>query len=393
MRIAHLDCFSGASGNMLLGALVDCGLDPGDLDSALAGLGLEGWRFETKRVRRGPIDCALVEVEVSAPQPERHLVDILGLIGAAPLEPAVAQRSGDIFRKLAAAEAAVHGVSVEEVHFHEVGAVDAVIDIVGSVLGFQLLGIEGASCSPLPLGAGWVETAHGRLPVPAPATAKLLEGYPTYGGDAQAELVTPTGAALLTGLCRRFGPMPAMTVRRVGYGAGSRDLPHPNCLRMFLGDAVGAAPPAESLVLLETSIDDMNPELYEHVIERLLEGGALDAFLTPIVMKKSRPAVLLSALAPADRQAELLRLLFLETTTLGVRAREVARYCLEREWMPVSTAFGEVRVKLGRLEGEVVTISPEYEDCRRAARESGAPLKEVYDRARAAATEKLRADR
>ncbi|HUT75964.1 MAG TPA: nickel pincer cofactor biosynthesis protein LarC, partial [Armatimonadota bacterium] len=378
MKIAHLDCFSGVSGNMLLGALVDCGLDAADLQSALAGLALEGWALKAGRVRRGPIDCTLVEVEVTAPQPERRLADILGLIQGAGLDPAVAQRSADVFCRLAEAEAAVHGVAVEQVHFHEVGAVDAIVDIVGAVAGFRLLGIERATCSPLPLGGGWVETAHGKLPLPAPATAKLLEGCPTYGGDAQAELVTPTGAALVTGLCAAFGPPPPMMISRAGYGAGSKDLPHPNCLRIFLGEPAEGAPPTpggEPLVLLETNLDDMNPELYEHVMERLFAAGALDVFITPIIMKKTRPGSLLTALAPPEEQSQLLRILFRETTTLGVRAREVTRYCLEREWIAVETPYGEVRVKVARMGGEMLTASPEHEDCKRLARATGAPLK------------------
>jgi len=391
MTTAYLDCFSGVSGNMLLGALVDCGLGLDELQSVLSRLALEGWKLKAERVNRGPIACTLVEVEVTEPQPERALADIIAILHRSKLQPQVTQRAEDIFRRLAEAEAAVHGAPVESVHFHEVGAVDAVVDIVGAVAGFDLLGIERATCSPLPLGGGWVETAHGKLPVPAPATAKLLEGFPTYGGEAQAELVTPTGAALVTGLCAAFGPLPPMTVGRVGYGAGSRDLPHPNCLRMFVGEAAQApgAGAAESLLLLETNLDDMNPELYGYVMERLFEAGALDVFITPILMKKTRPASLLTVLAPRDEQAELLRILFRETTTLGVRAREVTRYCLEREWVTVDTPHGRVRVKVARLAGQVVTASPEHEDCKRLARETGAPLKDIYDRARAAAAEML----
>lgn len=370
---------------MLLGALLDCGLNLSDLESALSGLDLKGWRLSAERVRRGQIDSILVEVEVTESQPERRFADILTLLEHSSLDSRVAQRSGDVFRRLGEAEAAVHGVPIGEVHFHEVGAVDAIVDIVGAVAGFHMLGVERATCSPLPLGSGWVETEHGALPIPAPATAALLQGCPTYGGPGGTELVTPTGAALVTGLCDTFGAMPPMTVRRVGYGAGSKDLPHPNCLRMFLGDAAEPEPAAESLVLLETNLDDMNPEFYEHVVERLLEAGALDVFVTPVIMKKSRPGSLLAALAPREKQAELMRILFRETTTLGVRVREVMRHCLEREWITVATPLGEVRVKIGKWEGRATTIAPEYEDCRRLARETGAPLKDIYDQARAAA--------
>jgi hypothetical protein len=390
MKVAHLDCFSGISGNMLLGALVDCGLAPAELEAALSGLALDGWRLRLSRVRRGPLDCALVEVAVSGPQPERRLCDVIALLEQSALEPLIAHRAAAIFRRLAEAEAAVHGIAVEQVHFHEVGAVDAIVDIVGAAAGFQLLGVERVTCSPLPLGRGWVDTDHGRLPIPAPATAKLLEGFPAYAGPGGAELVTPTGAALATGLCASLGLMPPMTVQRVGYGAGSRELDHPNCLRMFLGEAAEGLPTAESVALLETNVDDMTPELYERAMEVLLEAGALDVFLTPIIMKKSRPATLLTVLAPPEKQAPLARIIFRETTTLGIRIREVSRYCLKRKWIEVNTPWGSVRVKVGKLEGSVVTVAPEYEDCRRLARDTGAPLKDIYDHARAAAQAALR---
>jgi uncharacterized protein (TIGR00299 family) protein len=389
MKTAYLDCFSGVSGNMLLGAMIDCGLDRGELEAALAGLDVKGWKLSVQRVRRGAIECAFADVAVSEPQPERRLADILNLLEQSALEPVVAHRAAAVFRRLGEAEAAVHGVAVEDVHFHEVGAVDAIVDIVGVAAGLRMLGIERAACSSLPLGSGWVDTDHGRLPIPAPATAKLLEGFPTYAGPQGAELVTPTGAALVTVLCDAFRQMPAMTVGRIGYGAGSRDLPHPNCLRMFIGEATESVVNAEPLVLLETNLDDMNPEFYEHVMELLFEAGALDVFVTPIVMKKSRPASLLTVLAPPDKQSTLTGILFAQTTTLGVRIQEVARECLDREWVAVTTPFGDVKVKLGRLEGTVVTASPEYEDCRRIAREKGVPLKDVYDRAKAAAMEAM----
>jgi len=365
--------------------MIDCGLDREEFGAALAGLDVKGWQLSIKRVRRGAIECTFADVAVSEPQPERRLADILNLLEQSALEPIVAHRAADVFRRLGEAEAKVHGVAVEDVHFHEVGAVDAIVDIVGVAAGFHMLGIERPVCSPLPLGSGWVETDHGRLPVPAPATAKLLEGFPTYAGPQGVELVTPTGAALVIALCDAFGAMPAMTVAHVGYGAGSRDLPHPNCLRMFIGEVTESVAKPEPLVLLETNLDDMNPEFYEHIMDRLFEAGALDVFITPIIMKKSRPASLLTVLAAPDKQAALIGIMFTETTTLGVRVQEIARQCLDREWIAVLTPFGEVKVKLGRLEGKVVTASPEYEDCRRIAREKSVPLKDVYDCAKAAA--------
>ena len=376
MIVAHLDCFSGISGNMLLGAVVDAGLPQAALEEELGKLDLPGWRLRIEPVRRRGLAATLVEVETEGTPPRRDLNDIRRLIAASALAEEVKRTAAAVFGRLAEAEAAAHGEAVERVHFHEVGAVDAIVDVVGAVAGLHRLGVARVTASPLPLGGGWVEFSHGRFPVPAPAVAELIRDVPVYGGPVESELVTPTGAAILTTLCQAYGPLPSMRVRSVGYGAGSRDLSHPNALRLFLGEqAEGTGD--EALVLLETNIDDMNPELFEHVMDRLFEAGALDVFLTPIIMKKGRPATMVSALGEVGRRDELAAILFAETTTLGVRIQELTRRCLAREVVEVETRWGRVRVKVARSDG-ITTISPEYEDCRRLARESGVPLKEIY---------------
>jgi len=378
--IAYLDCFSGISGDMLLGALVDAGLSLEDLRADLAHLPLSGYALRAERVTRGGIAGTQVSVEVGPEQPRRGLQDILSVIDRADLAREVNDQARSVFLRLAEAEARVHNRPVDEVHFHEVGAVDAIVDVVGACCGLRRLGIGELYSSPLPVGGGWVEAAHARLPVPAPATAELLKGLPCYGGPVEAELVTPTGAAIVSTLCRSFGPMPAMTVRSVGWGAGRKDLPHPNLLRLFLGDAA-AQTQEQRLVVLETNLDDMNPEFFEHLTDRLLAAGALDVFYTPIVMKKSRPATLVSVVAEPERAGALSEIIFRETSTLGIRRQEVLRRCLDREWQEVETPYGRVRMKIGRLGSEAVTAAPEYEDCRRLAQQSGAALKAIYEAA------------
>jgi uncharacterized protein (TIGR00299 family) protein len=381
--IAYLDCFSGISGDMLLGALVDVGLAIEDLRTDLAKLPLEGYDVVAERVMKGGIEGTQVTVKTTGDHGHRGLPDILEIINGSELSSAVTGPAQRIFERLAEAEARVHGHSVEEVHFHEVGAVDAIVDIVGACCGLQRLGVENVYASPLPLGGGWVDSAHGRLPVPAPATVELLRGVPSYGGPVAEELVTPTGAAIVTTIADEFGPMPSMTIRALGWGAGQKELAHPNLLRLILGEPT-ARPMEQHLSLIETNVDNMNPELFGHTMERLLAVGALDVFYTPIVMKKSRPATLVSVLAEPPLVDALSEVLFRETTTLGVRVTEVSRRCLEREWREVETQWGTVRVKIGRLHGEVVNVAPEYEDCARLAREKGVPAKVVYDAVREA---------
>jgi pyridinium-3,5-bisthiocarboxylic acid mononucleotide nickel chelatase len=382
MTIAYLDCFSGISGNMLLGALLDLGGDAAALAEDLAGLKISGWELKSKRVRRGGLQGTLAEVEVKATQPRRNLSDILSIICESKLPPPVQKRAGKVFRLLAEAESKVHGEPVSKIHFHEVGAVDAIVDIVGTVALLYRLGVEKVYCSPIPLGRGWVESAHGPLPLPAPATAKLLHNIPTYGVDLTEELVTPTGAALAVGLAEAFGPQPPMTIKATGFGAGSREFSRPNLLRVFLG-AAGAE--ADDLLLLETNIDDLNPQLYENVMERLLAAGAVEVYLTPVIMKKSRPGVVVSLLCPRGTQEKLLQIIFAETTTLGVRMTPVARRCLAREFKKIATTWGEVTIKVARLEGKIISAQPEYEDCRKLAEQNKMDLRLVYEEAKAAA--------
>lgn len=382
--IAYLDCFSGISGDMLLGAMVDAGLPLEELREDLARLPLSGYQVEAERAARGALTGTRVRVEISEGHVHRGLGDVLEIVGEAGLPGEVYESVEATFRRLAEAEAKVHGTTPEEVHFHEVGAVDAIVDIVGAFSGLRRLGVVEVYASPLPLGGGWVEAAHGRIPVPAPATVALLEDVPSYGGPVEAELVTPTGAAIVTTAARGFGPMPAMRMQSVGWGAGARELDEqPNLLRLFIGERKRTAR-TQQLALLETNLDNMNPELFGHVMDRLFDAGALDVFYTPIVMKKSRPATLVSVLADPTLVDSLSEILFRETTTLGVRVKEIERRCLEREWREVETEYGVVRMKIGRLAEEAVNAAPEYEDCVRLARERGVSAKLVYEAAQEA---------
>jgi uncharacterized protein (TIGR00299 family) protein len=300
-RVVYFDCPSGASGDMILGALVDAGVPVESLRAELDKLNLAGWTLQAREVRRGAFRATKVDVVLdgAVAQPHRHLRDITAILEASALAPAVIEQATRIFRRLAEAEARVHGTSVEDVHFHEVGAVDAIVDVVGAVVGLRLLGVDAVHVSALPMGGGFVEGAHGRMPVPGPGTAELLRGFPVVDSGVRAELVTPTGAAILTTLAAGAGRMPDLTVERVGYGAGTKDLPGtPNVLRCFVGQTAGSAA-TETIVQLETTIDDMSPQLYEPLLERLLEAGALDVFLTPVIMKRSRPGTVLTARSPA----------------------------------------------------------------------------------------------
>ena len=390
MKLAYFDCFSGISGNMVLGALLDAGLGLDALKEALAGLKVSGYEIEARKVKRKGIAGTLVDVRASEGEVGRSLGDVLKIIEESDLPEDVKERAGAIFTRLAEAEARVHGVNVEEIHFHEVGGVDAIVDVVGSVIGLKLLGIEEIYSSPLHLGKGFVECAHGILPVPAPATLELVKGVPVYGWDIEAELVTPTGAAIITTLAKDFGHVPPMEVEAIGYGAGHRDLPIPNLLRVSIGKALEPREHGyeeDVVTVVEANIDDMNPEFYEHVMARLFDRGALDVFLTPIQMKKGWPAVKLSALVKEADLDEMLNAFFEETTTLGVRLYQARRRKLARENVLVETKYGKVSVKVGKLGDIVKNVSPEYEDCRRIAEREGIPLKEVYEEARRAARE------
>jgi len=386
MTIAYFDCFSGISGDMALGALVDAGVPLEVLHSELAKLGLPGYTLSAEQVKRSGLAATKVHVVLEErEQPARRLADIRDIINRSTLSPAVKQKSLGIFERLAEAEAKVHGTTAEAVHFHEVGAVDAIVDIVGSVIGLEHLGIGEIIASPVNVGSGSVHTAHGRLPVPTPATAELLKGIPLYSSSIAFELPTPTGAAIISTLADSFGPLPQLVVRRIACGAGNKDFPgQPNVLRLFVGESAPAYD-EDRAVLIETNIDDMNPQIYDHLIDRLLQAGALDAYLAPLVMKKGRPGILLSVLSAKENADALLDIIFRETTSIGVRFQEVGRKKLSRELQDVRTPYGVVRVKVSRRGDEVLTVTPEYEDCRRIARERQVPLKTVMEEAITAA--------
>ena len=411
MPIAYLDTPSGISGDIFLGCLLDAGWPLERLRAVVEALHLPpgSWRVEATPVMKGPLRATLADVDVSEGDAHRHLSDVTAIIQAGDLPSVVQDRAIAIFTRLAEAEARVHNTTPEAIHFHEVGALDAIVDIVGVCAGLAELGIERLHASPLPLGHGWAQTMHGRIPLPAPATLELLAaaGAPTVPAPGPGELVTPTGAALLAELAD-FS-QPRMALRRIGYGAGRKDFAWPNVARLWIGQEIEDAPrrhtkkheeekenPRESaksassafysgLVVIETNIDDMNPELYEPVRERLFGAGALDVWTTAIGMKKGRPGTLLSVLVAAEKEAEAARLILRETTTLGVRVYPVQRHIAEREFHTVETVYGPVPVKVKLLEGEAVGAKPEFDECKRLADAAGTPVRMVYEAALAAA--------
>ena len=392
MKVVYFDCPSGASGDMILGALIDAGVPLPTLRAELAKLGLPGFTLETREVRRGAFRATKADVVLDAQVRHHHrqLRDILAILGASQLPPAVIAGAARIFSRLAEAEARVHGTGIEEVHFHDVGAVDAIVDVTGAVIALHLLGVENVHVSALPLGGGFVDGPHGRMPVPGPGAAELLRGFPVVDTGVRSELVTPTGAAILTTLAASgAGRMPAMTVDRIGYGAGTKDLPGtPNVLRCFVGETADAGA-TETVAQLETTIDDMNPQLYEPLMDRLFEAGALDVFLTPVVMKRSRPGTVVTALCPKDKVPDLSRVLFEESSTIGVRWTEVSRTRLDREVVTIVTDYGPLPFKVSRLSGRVVTITPEFADVVRLAQAKSLPVREVLSQAHAAARRHL----
>lgn len=379
---AYFDLVGGASGDMVLAALVDAGCPLERVEAALRALGVGGWRLEATEVRRGGLRATWLRVETDPAVRFPNLDAMLRPVASSGLPGRVRTRATAVLRRLAAAEGGVHGVSAEAVHFHEVGALDTLVDVVGVAAALEALEVEAVHVSSFPLGGGLVRTAHGLLPVPGPATLELLRGFPVRPGEADGELVTPTGAAILTTLAAP-GPAPVLCLGAVGYGAGSRELPVPNVLRVLLGESRAADRlPVETLAVLETTIDDMSPQLYEGVVDRLLEAGALDAWLAPVIMKRSRPGVVLSVLAAPDRAPELARLVFRETTTLGVRWQEVRRVALPRDLVRFQSALGPVTVKVARLGDQVVTVTPEFEEVRRLAGALGRPVREVLEEVR-----------
>ena len=433
MRIAYLECFSGISGDMFLGALVDAGVSPRLLEETVSALNL-GAKLEVSRVMRSGISATKVDVwvdgEKDMPREEywtkqgigqaasaeskhehhshahehdhhhhehspagshghehshRGLSEIRKIIAAAKISESAKKTAIGIFEALGAAEAKIHDTSVESVHFHEVGAVDAMVDIVCAAVGSEALGVDEIVCSPLNVGGGMVKCAHGTFPVPAPATVELLKGAPVYSSGVQAELVTPTGAAIVKTLVRRFAAFPEMKLEKSGYGAGSQEFPgHPNVLRLVLGEGAAkleAKTSSETITILEANLDDLNPQVFGYVMDRLLEEGALDVFGMPVQMKKNRPGTLLTVLCKPENASKLAHLIFAETTTLGVRRREEVRQTLARRWESVRTQWGEVRIKIASMNGTITNYAPEYEDCRRIAGEHHIPLKTVMQEA------------
>jgi uncharacterized protein (TIGR00299 family) protein len=442
MRIAYLECFSGISGDMFLGALIDAGVPPKVLEDAVAALGV-GARLQISRVVRSGISATKADVWVddekdlpreefwakqdAAPAPahvqhehshahghEHHhghvhphdheasragtpaphepshshgrgLTEIREIIGKAGISDRARKTALAIFEALGVAEAKIHATSIEKIHFHEVGAVDAMVDIVCAAVGSEALGVDEIICSPLNVGGGMVKCAHGIFPVPAPATVELLKDTPVYSSGVQAELVTPTGAAIVKILTSRFAAFPAMKIEKSGYGAGSREFPgHPNVVRLTIGEAastLAAKTASDTVTLLEANLDDLNPQVFGYVMERLLEEGALDVFGVPVQMKKNRPGTLLTVLCKPEDAGKLTQLVFTETTTLGVRRRDEVRQTLARRWENVRTQWGEVRIKIASMNGSVTNYAPEYEDCRRIAAEHHVPLKTVIQEA------------
>ncbi len=446
MRVAYFDCIGGISGDMALGALIDAGADAGLLEAGLHGLGLPAWSLSVGRTQKHGISAARVEVLVGGrdagdawltrvpprdnprgghrppagrvrvrrksdepaadveatagapaePTPEsgismagETMAEVEAIIGATRLPGEVVSTAVAVYRALAEAEARVHGATLDTVHFHEVGAIDSIVDVVGTVYALHLLGVEAVQCSPLPCGTGFVRCAHGLMPNPPPATAELLRGCPLRPEEVQGELVTPTGAALARTLATRFGTIPPMSVEQIGYGAGKRNFPFPNLTRVLIGELLESpsypAASAGDVVLIETNLDDQTGQVTAAAIEALLAAGALDVWATPILMKKGRPGCTLSALCRPEAQRSIEALIFAETTTLGVRSSVWHRHCLDREWRPVSTPWGKVRVKLGILNGVVMTVMPEFEECRALASQHAIPVKQVQAAAAAAA--------
>jgi uncharacterized protein (TIGR00299 family) protein len=391
MKLAYLDCSSGISGDMFLAALIDAGVPGDQLFGELKKLSLGFYEFKRTRAVRGSLVGTRVDIRVPEGQPHRHLSDIHALIEKASLPEKVAGRALKVFQQLAEVEGKLHNADPNKIHFHEVGAVDAVLDIVGTCVGLELLEISELVCSPLNVGSGRVNAAHGSLPVPAPATAELLKDIPVYSTGVEGELVTPTGAALVTTLASEFGPLPHMKIAKIGYGAGAKDFPgHPNIARLFVGErteiiaGMPGLPGDEIVSVIEANVDDMNPQLYGYVLEQALAAGALDVTCSPAQMKKNRPGLTISILCEPNKSDALSQLLFEQTTTIGVRIYEARRKVLDREQVTVQTPYGTVRVKVAKRAGEVMNATPEFDDCQRVAKEKSVPLKQVMAAAEAA---------
>jgi pyridinium-3,5-bisthiocarboxylic acid mononucleotide nickel chelatase len=382
MKALYFDCFAGASGDMILGAMVAAGVDPQKLQEQLQLLDIEGYEITFERVDKAGVSATYARVQISPDKKHRHLRDIVKIIRDSRLSESVKSRAEAIFTRLAEAEAHVHGIPVEKVHFHEVGAIDAIIDVVGASICFDLMSIERFVSSALHVGSGMVDMEHGRFPVPPPAVAELLKNVPVYSTEIMGELVTPTGAAIITTVCEEFGPLPPMKLASSGYGAGTRSYEKfPNVLRVMIGET-DTNMAEERLWVIETNVDDMPSQYFGHVMDRAFELGALDCYFTAIQMKKNRPGVLVSVLCRSDAIETLTKMLFAETTTLGVRSYQVNRRALERQMIRVETQYGPIDVKVARLNGKVVNEMPEYEQCREAALQADVPLRMVEEAVR-----------
>ncbi|OGD16660.1 TIGR00299 family protein [Candidatus Atribacteria bacterium RBG_19FT_COMBO_35_14] len=395
MKIAYFDCFSGISGDMIVGALLDAGLKIETLEKELKKLGLTGYQLEVNKVVKKGISATKFKVKIKEEGVERRFKDILTILEKSKLDEEIKKETQKIFFNIAQAESKIHQEDIDRIHFHEIGGLDSIIDITSAVIGIKTLGIEEIYSSALPLGKGFVECSHGIIPVPAPATLELLKNIPTYSGGIESEMITPTGAAIISTLAKSFGERPLMKIEWIGYGAGEKEFRIPNLLRVSIGEKIlkdenlkdGYV--SDEAVLIETNIDDMNPEFYDYIMEQLFSRGALDVFLTPIQMKKNRPAHMLSIIVYEQDLKKILEVLFSESTTLGVRIREIKRLRLAQQNIIAETKYGKIRVKVGIFKGEIKNIAPEFEDCKKMTKQHQVPLKEIYEEAKKIAYNKL----
>jgi uncharacterized protein (TIGR00299 family) protein len=383
MKKIYFDCFAGRSGDMIIGAFLDAGFSFSILEKELAKLSISGYNISHEKCAKNHISASKFSVNVTDDQTHRHLSDIIEIINKSELNDIVKDNAISIFKLIGTAEACIHNTDIESIHFHEIGAIDSIIDICGAAICFHELGISRIISSPINTGSGTVNTSHGILPVPAPATAEILKGIPIYSNNIAGELTTPTGAAIIKHYCQKFSSLPDLKIESIGYGAGTKDFPIPNVLRIFIGDCTEPDMIAadDEVIELETSVDDMNPEYFSYLFDSLTEEGALDISVIPAVMKKNRSGHIIKILVHKDKSDRISEILFRETTTSGIRINTVKRKTLERFFVTVKTKYGEIRVKVHNLNNMPVTVSPEYEDCKRAAQEHKVSLKSVYNEA------------
>lgn len=387
MKVVYFDCFNGISGDMVLGALFDLGLDKSLWDRELSKLRISGYTVKVEKKRKGPLIGTDVDIIVEDKVSHRHAKEILDMVKNSSLDDDIKEKSLKILTRIAEAESSIHNEPLEEVHLHELGGIDTIVDVVGTVIGLKLLGVERVYSSPLPLGEGFINTAHGKLPVPAPATAELLKGVPVYSNGMKGELVTPTGAGIISTLSYSFGQIPPITIEKIGYGAGKKEFSIPNMLRAIMGELYEEKQ-RETNTIIDVNIDDMNPQIYGYVIDKLFSAGALDVFFTPIYMKKNRPGIKLTVIAPDYAVNELVDIIFRETTSIGVRMYKVDKVMLPREIVEVDTPWGSARVKVSYING-TRKIMPEYDDCKSIAENTGLPLQDIMREIRELAMKKI----